>query len=201
MAEQATMNTPQAEENSETNPSTQADVKNDVPYDRFQEVNGQKNQFKSENEGLKAENAKLKGAEEDARQQTLKKNSEFETLYNEADTTNKKLAEQNKALTSDLGAFRQGLVEQVPEERRVYTEGMNMATLQKFVQDEQVAANAGKTDSSRAGTTAKGDFGGYDSKMEWVLKDPEGYEKSKKNAGGDKFGDMFMPKPNPLAGQ
>ena len=31
-------NTPQAEENSETNPSTQA-IKNDVPYDRFQEVN------------------------------------------------------------------------------------------------------------------------------------------------------------------
>ena len=47
MAEQEAMNTPQAEVNSETNPSTQADVKNDVPYDRFQEVNGQKNQFKS----------------------------------------------------------------------------------------------------------------------------------------------------------
>ena len=195
------VNTPQAEENSETNPNTQVADKNDVPYGRFQEVNGQKNQFKSENESLKAELDKVKAAQEDASQDALKKNSEFETLYNEADTTNKKLAEQNKALTSDLGAFRQGLVEQVPEERRVYTEGMNMATLQKFVQDEQVAANAGKTDSSRAGTTAKGDFGGYDSKMEWVLKDPEGYEKSKKNAGGDKFGDMFMPKPNPLAGQ
>ena len=90
-------NTPQAEENSETNPSTQA-IKNDVPYDRFQEVNGQKNQFKSENEGLKAELAKVKAAQEDARQEALKKNSEFETLYNETDATAKKLAEQNKAL-------------------------------------------------------------------------------------------------------
>ena len=169
-------NTPEAEINSETNPSTQADDKNDVPYTRFQEVNGQKNQFKSENESLKAELAKQKAQQEDARQEALKKNSEFETLYNETDATAKKLAEQNKALQSDLGAFRQGLVEQLPEERRVYTEGMNMATLQKFVTDEQVTANAGKTDSSRAGTTAKGDFGGYSSYAEWAAKDPKSYE-------------------------
>ena len=177
------VNTPQAEENSVPNPSTQAGVKNDVPYDRFQEVNGQKNQFKSENEGLKAELAKVKAAQEEARQETLKKNSEFETLYNETDATAKKLAEQNKALQSDLGAFRQGLVEQLPEERRVYTEGMNMATLQKFVADEQVTANAGKTDSSRAGTTAKGEFGGYSSPAEWAAKDQEGYQKARSVTG------------------
>ena len=176
MAEQEATNTPQAEQNSETNPSTQADVKNDVPYDRFQEVNGQKNQFKSENESLKAELAKQKAAQEDARQEALKKNSEFETLYNETDATAKKLAEQNKALQSDLGAFRQGLVEQVPEERRVYTEGMNMATLQKFVADEQTTANAGKTDPSRAGNTAAGEMGGYSSWEEFATKDPRGAE-------------------------
>ena len=79
------VNTPQAEENSVPNPSTQADEKNDVPYGRFQEVNGQKNQFKSENESLKAELEKVKAVQEDARQEALKKNSEFETLYNEAD--------------------------------------------------------------------------------------------------------------------
>ena len=190
MAEQEVTNTPQAEVNSETNPSTQAGVKNDVPYDRFQEVNGQKNQFKSENEGLKAELAKVKAAQEEARQETLKKNSEFETLYNETDATAKKLAEQNKALQSDLGAFRQGLVEQLPEERRVYTEGMNMATLQKFVADEQMTANAGKTDPSRAGTSAKGDFGGYGSHAEWAAKDPEGYKRANMtpDANGIKLG-------------
>ena len=177
------VNTPQADDNSETNPSTQANDKNDVPYTRFQEVNGQKNQFKSENESLKAELEKVKAAKEDARQEALKKNSEFETLYNETDATAKKLAEQNKALQSDLGAFRQGLVEQLPEERRVYTEGMNMATLQKFVADEQVTANAGKTDSSRAGTTAKGEFGGYDSPADWAANDREGYEKARSVSG------------------
>ena len=180
MAEEV-KNTPEAEANSETNPSTQAGVKNDVPYDRFQEVNGQKNQFKSENEGLKAELANVKAAQEDARQEALKKNSEFETLYNETDATAKKLAEQNKALQSDLGAFRTGLVEQLPEERRVYTEGMNMATLQKFVADEQATVNAGKTDPSRAGSTAAGEMGGYSSWEEFAVKDPQGAEKALMN--------------------
>ena len=32
------------------------------------------------------------------------------------------------------------------------------------------------------------------------MKDPEGYEKAKNANAGDKFGDMFSPKPNPFAG-
>ena len=171
-------NTQQAEQNSVTNTSTEADVKNDVPYGRFQEVNGQKNQFKSENESLKAEIAKLKEAKEQDRQDALKKNSEFETLYNEGNSKWQKTAEENQSLKADLGAFRQGLVDQLPEERRVYTEGMNMATLQKFVSEDQMTANANKTDSSRAGTTANGEFGGYSSWTEFAIKDPKGAEKS-----------------------
>ena len=77
------VNTQTAETNSETNNSTQAVDKNDVPYGRFQEVNQAKNQFKSENEELKEQLAKVKAGQEQARQEALKKNSEFETLYNE----------------------------------------------------------------------------------------------------------------------
>ena len=183
MSEEKQVNTQQAEGNSETNPSTQAD-KNDVPYGRFQEVNQAKNQFKSENESLKAELDKLKMAQEEARQEALKKNSEFETLYNEADGMAKKLAEQNKVLQSDLNSFREGLINQVPEERRYVTENMSIANLQKFVQDEQLTVNANKTDSSRAGTTAKGEFGGYSSYAEWAEKDPKGYESEKNNTIG-----------------
>ena len=176
MSEEKQVNTQQAEGNSETNPSTQAD-KNDVPYGRFQEVNQAKNQFKSENEGLKAELDKLKMAQEGARQEALKKNSEFETLYNEADSMSKKLSEQNKALQGDLNSFRDGLINQVPEERRYITDGMSIANLQKFVSEEQITANSNKADSSRAGTTAKGEFGGYDSWEEVATKDPQLAEK------------------------
>ena len=177
MSEEKTVNTQQAEGNSETNPSTQAD-KNDVPYGRFQEVNQAKNQFKSENESLKAELDKLKMTQEEARQDALKKNSEFETLYNETNSMAKKLSEQNKALQGELNSFRDGLINQVPEDRRYVTENMSIENLQKFVTEEQVTANAGKTDSSRAGTTAKGEMGGYDSWEEFASKDPQGAEKA-----------------------
>ena len=175
MAEEQ-VNTPTAEENSVPNPSTQADIKNDVPYDRFQEVNGQKNQFKSENEGLKAELAKVKVAQEDARQDALKKNSEFETLYNETDAMNKKLTEQNEVFKKKELEESERLDAKIPEDQRVFTNGMNNAVKAQFIEQLQGNANAGKTDSSRAGVTAKGEFGGYSSHAEWATKDAKGYK-------------------------
>ena len=180
MSEENKSNTQEAEGNSDINPSTQAD-KNDVPYGRFQEVNQAKNQFKSENESLKAELDKLKMAQEEARQESLKKNSEFETLYNETNSLNKKLQEQNEVYKGDLSAIREGLVNQVPEERRYVTDGMSMANLQKFVQDERMVANSNKADSSRAGTTDKGELGGYSSWQEFAMKDPKGAEEALKS--------------------
>ena len=50
--------------------------------------------------------------------------------------------------------------------------------LAKYIEQNQVYANAGKTDSSRAGTTAKGEFGGYSSHAEWATKDPKGYKEA-----------------------
>ena len=185
MAEAEQVNTPQAEENSVTNPSTQADDKNDVPYGRFQEVNGQKNQFKSENESLKAELEKVKVAQEDARQEAFKKNSEFETLYNETDTLNKKLAEQIGVYKANEEQERADMMKQVPEDDVEFTSGMNNATLRKFINKTQSNINAGKTDSSRAGTTAKGEFGGYGSYVEWATKDPKGYEEANGVVGND----------------
>ena len=171
-------NTPQAEVNSETNPSPQADVKNDVPYDRFQEVNGQKNQFKSENESLKAENAQLKAAKEDARQEALKKNSEFETLYNETDVLNKKQAEQIKAFEAKELEESERLDAKIPEEHRVFTNGMTNAVKAQYIEQLQSNVNAGKTDPSRAGNTAAGEMGGYSSHAEWATKDPKGYKEA-----------------------
>ena len=80
---------------------------------------------------------------------------------------------------------------QLPEERRVYAKGMDMATLQKFVAEEQVAVNANKADSSRAGTTAKSEFGGYDSIEEWAMKNPAECEQHlKKNVRGFGWGNL-----------
>tara|TARA_R100000458_G_C8253257_1_gene229788 strand:- start:722 stop:1300 length:579 start_codon:yes stop_codon:yes gene_type:complete len=180
---------PQTEGNSETNPSTQAN-KNDVPYDRFAEVNQVKNQFKSENEDLKAQLSKMESAQEEQRQEAMKKNQEFEALYNETNSQLSKFKEQNEVYKNDLSAIREGLVNQVSEDRRYITDGMSMANLQKFVQDEQMVANSNKTSSARAGETAKGEFGGYSSHAEWASKDPATYKQENQttDARGIKIG-------------
>ncbi len=198
MSEEQQGNTQQAEGNSETNPSTQAD-KNDVPYNRFQEVNQKMRNFESELLKEREISAKLKATQEEARQTSLKEKEEYKTLYNEGESKWSKTEERNKVLEADLSSYRENLVNQVAEERRYITDGMSIPNLQKFVQEEQVAVNAVKTDSSRAGTSAKGEFGGYDSKMEWVTKDAEGYEKAKNQTTGDKFGNIFTPQANPYA--
>ena len=192
-------NTLPAEENSETNPNTQVADKNDVPYTRFQEKNTQWKERGDIIEKKDARIAELEAKQDEQRQEALRKAGDIDTLLQESQSKNVKYEETLKKQGEELGAYRQGLVDQVPEERRYVTEGMSIPNLQKFVQEEQVTVNAGKTDSSRAGTQAKGEFGGYDSKMEWVTKDSEGYEKAKNKAEGDKFGDMFLPKPNPFA--
>ena len=46
-----------------------------------------------------------------------------------------------------------------------------------------MAVNANKLDSSRAGTTAKGEFGGYSSAAEWAAKDPKGYQEARSVTG------------------
>ena len=164
MSEEQQNNTQQAEGTSETNPSTQAD-KNDVPYGRFQEVNQKMRHFESELLKEREENAQRKAEQEEVRQKSLKDQEEYKTLYNEGESKWLKTEEQNKVLQGDLTSFREGLVNQVAEERRYVTENMSIANLQKFVSDEQITANANKANSSRAGANAaaKGEFGGYDS--------------------------------------
>ena len=172
MAEE-TNNTQTAEENSVPNPSTKAEERKDSPLHenpRFKEVIGQRNQAREEI-------AKYQATEKAAEEKLLQDKGEYKTILAKRDTDIENLTSSNEALKADINSFRDGLVNQISEERRYVAEGMSITNLQKFVQDEQVTANAGKTDSSRAGTTAKGDFGGYDSLAEFAMKDPKGCDK------------------------
>ena len=166
------------------NSDTKVSIKNDVPYDRFQEVNQQKNEFKGQLESLQTEIAKIKSEKDSARQEAMKKNEEFETLYNE---TNSKLTETNtinEGLKKDVATFRAGLLEQLPEERREFGASMDMATLQKFVTTELQTANADKTNQSRPGNQPGGEFGGFSSYEEWATKDPKGYQEANNSLNG-----------------
>ena len=172
------VNTPQAEENSVTNPSTQAAEKQDVPYGRFQEKNAQWKERGDMLEKKDARIAELEAKQEEARQKALKDAGDIETLLKETQSENAKYKDQIGVYKANEEQERADMMKQVAEDDVEFTSGMNNATLRKFINKTQSNINAGKTDSSRAGTTAKGDFGGYSSHAEWATKDPKGYQKN-----------------------
>ena len=68
---------------------------------------------------------------------------------------------------------------------------------------ESLLEAQGKNDftetSERASVPKDTEFGGYESKLDWALKDSKSYEEAKKNDEKGKFGNMFTPSDNPLA--
>ena len=112
----------------------------------------------------------------------------------------KTLAEQNEAKLNDAlpykdkyealySANKQKILSKFPEDQQEKFKDKDPEWLESLLEAQ------GKNDfaepSDRAGVPQKGDFGGYGSNMEWVTKDPKGYEKSRSDAEGDKFGDVF----------
>tara|TARA_R110000787_G_scaffold84304_1_gene180817 strand:- start:392 stop:961 length:570 start_codon:yes stop_codon:yes gene_type:complete len=167
-------NTPQAEENSVTNPSTQAAENKESPLHenpRFKEIIGQRNQAREEN-------AKYQAAEKATEEKLLQDKGEFTTILAKRDAHIETLTTDNEAYKKKELAESERLDAKIPEEQRVFTNGMNNAVKAKFIEQLQGNANAGKTDSSRAGNTAVGDFGGYSSHAEWATKDPQGYKQA-----------------------
>ena len=171
------VNTQTAETNSETNNSTQAVDKNDVPYGRFQEVNEKMRGFESELIKEREINAKLKAGQEEVRLETLKKNQKFETLYNEQHSLNKDLSEKLQGFEKMEAEESERLDSKIPEEHKVFTQNMSNSVKAQYIEKLNSNLNAGKTDTSRAGTNSKGEFGGYSSYAEWAMKDPKDYEK------------------------
>ena len=110
-------NTQTAEDNSVSNPSTKAEERKDSPLHenpRFKEVIGQRNQLRDELSKYQAEEK----AKED---KLLQEKGEYKTLLAKRDTTIEELTSSNEAYKGDINSFREGLVNQVPEERRYVT--------------------------------------------------------------------------------
>ena len=126
----------------------------------------------------------MKAGQEQAREEVLKKNSEFETLYNEQHSLNKNLSEKLQGFEKREAEEAERLDSKIPEEHKVFTQNMSNAVKAQYIEKLNSNLNAGKADTSRAGTTAKGEFGGYDSYVEWAEKDPVSYEKEKRNTIG-----------------
>ena len=186
MAEE-TSNTPTAEANSVSNPSTKAGETKETPLHenpRFKELIGQKNDWKdkalSKDKRLSEYEAKEKAEEE----KSLKEKGEFQTILDRKDAELKDALSKVAEWEDYKSARRQAYLEELPEEKHEIFNALPYDKAEQFYKMEIADSgvqNAGKTDSSRAGTTAKGDFGGYSSYIEWAQKDPKGYEQANKD--------------------
>ena len=182
MSEETTV---QSNENAVNNPTSEGSKTNEVPYDRFAEVNTQKNEWKAQAETANAKLAEFEAKAAKAREAKMVENDEYKTLLAEKDAQISKLTEVSNQWNTYQEETRTSLMEKLPEGKREFGEGMDLTKLQKFVETEvqSVNPNAGKTNSARQGVNPTGEFGGYGSIAEWVAKDPEGYQKSRSIAG------------------
>ena len=181
-----TSNTPTAEANSVSNPSTKAGETKETPLHenpRFKEVIGQRNEVRDENANLKQQLDKYQADEKAKEEKLLQEKGEFQTILDRKDAELEK-ANKKGAMWDDYeAARRKTLTEGLPEAKQKFAVSMPLQDLEEFSSLESISANAGKTDSSRAGTTAKGEFGGYSSPEEWAANDQEGYQKARSLSG------------------
>ena len=176
----STSNTPTAEGNSVPNPSTQADKKETPLHEnpRFKEVIGQRNETRDENSNLKQQLEKYQADEKAKEEKLLQEKGEFQTILDRKDAELEKANKKGTMWDEYETARRKTLTEGLPEAKQKFAVSMPLQDLEEFSSLESISANAGKTDSSRAGTTAKGEFGGYSSHAEWATKDPKGYKEA-----------------------
>jgi len=171
--------TAQSNDNAVNNPTTEGSKNNDVPYDRFQEVNAQKNDWKSQAETAMSKLKEYEAEQAKAREAKMVQNEEYKTLLAEKDAEIAKLTEVSNQWNNYQEETRASLMEKLPEDKRQFGEGMDLTKLQKFVDTEvqSVNPNAGKTNSQRQGVNPSGgEFGGYSSWAEFAMKDPKGAE-------------------------
>ena len=173
------VNTPQAEENSVSNPSTQADKKESPLHEnpRFKEVIGQRNEVRDQNANLQQQLDKYQADEKAKEEKLLQEKGEFQTILDRKDAELEKAIKKGAMWDDYETARRKTLTESLPEAKQKFAVSMPLQDLEEFSSLESISANAGKTDSSRAGTTAKGEMGGYSTTSEWATKDPAGFTK------------------------
>ena len=167
-----------AEDNSVKNPSTEAS-ENNVPFERFQEINQAKNDMatqvgklqaqidkmnsdnKSKAEAKMVEDGKLK----EALDIVSKERDSFKT---QADQWNTYQTDKRESLMSKL----------TTDEDKSIADGLSdLNKLETYV-NKVVNVNAPSTSSARATTGKAGEFGGYSSYAEWASNDPKGYEEA-----------------------
>ena len=189
--------TTQTEANQVKQPSTEAsqnNVSDGIPKSRFDEVNTQKNEYKTQNQELQAQLDKIKADQEATRQKQLEKQGEYKTLLDEANLKLEKAQTDVKAWSEYKENKRNTLMEQLTDDSDKAIAGdLSLEKLELYV-GKVTNTNSLPTNTSRAaGQQPKGDFGGYSSYAEWATKDPKGYKEANSTPQGHGINIGYIP--------
>jgi len=163
-------------------PSTEASKNNvsegNIPQSRFNEVNTQKNEYKTQNQDLQSQLDKMKADKETARNNELEKQGEYKKLLDEANAKLEKSSVVVKEYEEYKTNKRNSLMETLTEDTdKSIAEGLSLDKLELYV-NKVTKVNTVPTNTSRASNNQPvGDFGGYESLQEFAIKDPQGAEK------------------------
>tara|TARA_R110002012_G_C11574656_1_gene604734 strand:+ start:191 stop:775 length:585 start_codon:yes stop_codon:yes gene_type:complete len=181
-------NTTQTEATQVNKPSTEAsqnNVSDAIPKSRFDEVNTQKNDYKSQVTDLQSELDKFRADQESARQKQLEKNGEYKTLLEEANAKLEKSSVVVKEYEEYKSNKRNSLMETLTEDTdKSIAEGLSLDKLELYV-NKVTKVSSLPTNTSRASNQQPvGEMGGYSSYAEWADKDPKGYEENNNSIKG-----------------
>ena len=168
-------------ENTETNPSTDAS-KNNVPYDRFQEVNQAKKDGLEREGKLQAQIDKMtsdnKSKAEAKMVEDGKLKEALDIVSKERDSF-KGQAEQWNTYQTDKRESLMGKL--TTDEDKSIADGLSdLNKLETYV-NKVINVNAPSTSTARATTGKAGELGGYGSIEEFAQKDPRGFEQHLQN--------------------
>ena len=163
-------------------PSTEASKNNvsegNIPQSRFNEVNTQKNEYKTQVSDLQSQLDKVKADQETTRNNELEKQGEYKKLLDEANAKLEKSSVVVKEYEEYKTNKRNSLMETLTEDTdKSIAEGLSLDKLELYV-NKVTKVNTVPTNTSRASNNQPaGEFGGYESLQEFAMKDPNGAEK------------------------
>jgi len=164
-------------ENTETNPSTEASEKN-VPYDRFQEVVNTKNDMAGQIGKLQAQIDKMNDTSKQRAEAKLVEDGKLKEALDIASKERDEYKKQSDSWLSYQTDKRESLMSKLTnDDDKSIADGLSdLNKLETYV-NKVTNVNAPSTSSARATSGKVGDFGGYQSYEEWATKDPSGYKK------------------------
>ena len=171
-----------------TNDSTEAIDKN-VPYDRFSEVNTQKNDALEQVGKLQAQIDKINQTQKDQEQVKLVEDCKLKEALGIITKERDEFKVKSEQWATYQKSKRENLMEQLSDEDKNIAEGLSLDKLELYV-NKETNVNSPSTSQARACNGAKGELGGYESYAQWAEKDPEGYKQANQTnlAKGIKIG-------------